>query len=91
MFDKNWYPVSNQYDFNNYDGVSNFSAGKADSANIQPNGTNGSNSYWNIESDATNIVACVLKVEFYDGTVWTNPYYEYWKEKYADTPQVNNT
>jgi hypothetical protein len=91
MFDKNWYPVSNRYDFDNYDGVSNFHAGRADSANIQPGGTYGTYSYWNIEGDATNIVACVIRVEFYDGTTWMNPYYEYWKEKYADTPQVKKS
>ncbi len=32
------------------------------------------------------VIACVTFVEYTDGTVWNNPYYDYWYKDYYDKP-----
>ncbi len=82
MFDDYGYPVNNTY--KNLYGDGNLLKGDADTPNIQPGASFGSNYYWYIEGEATQIKACVIKAEFYDGTTWINPYFEYWYEAERD-------
>ena len=81
MFDDYGYPVNNTYTIY---GEENLLRGESDTPNIQPGATFGSNYYWYIEDNATKIKACVIEAEFYDGTTWTNPYFEYWYEAEKD-------
>ncbi len=81
QFDNNGYPVDVEY---SYQGDDNCFMGKGQSANVQPGSTYGGNRYWNIADKATKLKACVKSAEFYDGTVWTNPYYAYWLEAEKD-------
>lgn len=62
---------------------------EADGANIQPGGTHGKENYCDIyyeQEKISSALACVKQVEYYDGTTWENPYYEYWKEQYKEKP-----
>ncbi len=63
--------------------------GQGKAANIQPNQTYGDDQYFSIydnEEKMKNIIACVKSVEYYDGSKWENPYYEYWLEEYKGKP-----
>lgn len=57
-------------------------------ANIQPGSTYGYGKGWKLTGgfdktmEASKFIACVKEVEYYDGSKWTNPYYNYWKDKY---------
>lgn len=82
MFDDNGYPVNNTY--SNLYGKGNLIKGESDSPNIQPGATFGNNIYWYIEKRASKVKACVIEAEFYDGTTWENPYFEYWYEAEKD-------
>ena len=81
QFDNNGYPVEVEYSIY---GEDNCYRGRADSANVLPGETYGHNTYWSIADDATQIKACVIKAEFYNGEIWYNPYYDYWKEQEED-------
>lgn len=85
MLDSNGYPVNNKYEFKEFRGK-NVISGRADSVNVQPGGTYGANSYWHIENDCYKILACVVSAEFYDGTIWENPYFDPWVKFYAERP-----
>lgn len=85
-FDKNGYPVKTGWlspDF--------LKVGSAE-ANIQPGNTFGSDSGWQLTGgysktlEAVKFIACVKEVEYYDGSKWTNPYYQYWLEEYKEKP-----
>ncbi len=81
-YDKNGYPLKIEY--NDY-----VSSCKFDGANIQPGKTYGQENYCNISYENEKIasaLACVEKVEYYDGSIWENPYYEYWIEQYKEKP-----
>ncbi len=60
--------------------------------NIQPGQSFGSGYGWALtggfdkEVNAKKFLACVKEVEYYDGTTWTNPYYEVWLEEYKEKP-----
>ncbi len=42
--------------------------------------------WWaNIDGIKT-IIACVTRVEYTDGTIWDNPYYDYWYQDYYNKP-----
>ena len=84
QFDNNGYPVDAEYSMYQYGDVENSYRCGADSINLQAYGTWGANNHWNIADGATRIKACVLEAEFYDGTTWENPYFEYWIEKEKD-------
>lgn len=86
MLDSNGYPVNNTYSHQELLGYKNVCGGRADSANVQPGKTYGSNIYWNIEGDCDQILACVISAEFYDGTSWDNPYFLPWVAFYAERP-----
>jgi len=56
-----------------------------DSANIQPGQSFGEDYVWNLYTDygtINKIIACVIGVEYYDGSKWTNDYYDSWKEEH---------
>lgn len=81
-FDKNGYPVKTGWlspDF--------LKEGNAE-ANIQPGDTSGSDGGWELTGgytktlDASKFIACVKEVDYYDGSKWTNEYYNYWKDEY---------
>ncbi len=45
-----------------------------------------SNEYWDkVSSSAKYARACVRYVEYTDGSIWENPYYDVWLDKYADS------
>ena len=81
MFDDYGYPVNNTYTVY---GEGNLLRGESDTPNIQPGASFGSNYYWYIEGNATKIKACVIEAKFYDGTTWSNPYFQYWYEAEKD-------
>ena len=81
-FDKDGYPVKTGWlspDF--------LKEGYAE-ANIQPGNTYGSDKGWKLTGgfdktmEASKFIACVKEVEYYDGSKWTNEYYNYWKDEY---------
>ena len=84
-YDSNGYPlkIKMQFDFlgSNYEG-----GGNADNVNIIPGASFGDNVGWDLDKQhgLTTVISCVKTVEFYDGTKWTNPYYDYWIGKYKE-------
>ena len=81
-YDSSGFPLKIQY--NNYETLV-----KLDGANIQPGKTHGKDNYCSIfyeQEKISSALACVTEVEYYDGTTWNNPYYEYWIEEYKEKP-----
>lgn len=75
-YDDKGYPI-------NLDSDDYLTRGNAKAANIQPNKTYGQGTGWSIYSGSAaentkSLLACVIEVEYYDDTKWSNPYYEYW-------------
>lgn len=62
--------------------------GTATDANILPNATFGDGYGFKLDwnTDVKKVVACVKDATFYDGTTWTNPYYQYWLAENKDKP-----
>lgn len=84
-YDSNGYPLEIEY--NSY-----LKLGKQTAANVQPNATFGKENYFYIHYEEEKIkipIACVVEVEYYDGSTWENPYYEYWLEQYKGKPLEN--
>jgi tetratricopeptide (TPR) repeat protein len=85
MYDKNGYPLKSGI----LAGESDLFQGLGESVNIQPGQSFGSNNVWNLYTDygtVKKLNACVLDVEYYDGSTWTNDYYNYWQEEYQGKP-----
>ncbi|MBE0068000.1 DUF5780 domain-containing protein [Thermoanaerobacterium thermosaccharolyticum] len=85
MYDENGYPVKADI----LAGGDELFIGKAENVNIQPNETFGYGYAWNLYTNigtVKKIIACVIDVQYYDGSEWINEYYNYWKEKYLDKP-----
>lgn len=81
MYDSNGYPLKS----GTLAGGNELFQGKADSVNIQPGQSSGQNYVWNLYTNygtINKIIACPINVEYYDGSKWTNDYYQYWKEDY---------
>lgn len=81
-YDSHGYPLKIEY--NNYENLV-----EADGVNIQPGETHGKDNYCDIyyeQEKISHALACVKQVEYYDGTTWENPYYEYWQEQYKEKP-----
>lgn len=83
-FDSNGYPVATGW--LNPAKVKNGDAEE----NIAPNKTSSSDSGFELTGgtdktvDAKTFIACVKHVEYYDGSSWDNPYYDYWLNEYQD-------
>ncbi len=62
--------------------------GQAKSAFIKSGDTYGKNAGWTIIENANikTLIACVVEVEYTDGTVWENEYYPYWQEEFVEQP-----
>lgn len=85
MYDSNGYPLKSGI----LAGDNETFNGKADAANIQPGQQFGSNNAWNLYTDygtVSKLSACVISVEYYDGSTWRNDYYNYWEEEYVGKP-----
>lgn len=85
MYDENGYPLKS----GTLAGDDLLFKGKAESVNIQPGETFGNSSAWNLYTDygtVSEIIACVKRVEYYDGSSWENEYYNYWEEGYLGNP-----
>lgn len=81
-YDADGYPLKIEY--NNYECLVEY-----EGANVQPGATHGKDNYGSIsyeEEKISSALACVKEVEYYDGTTWENPYYEYWLEQYKEKP-----
>jgi len=65
--------------------------GVADNVNVLDGATHGEESGWEL-MEGHRIVrtkAVVTEAEFYDGTTWKNPYYEYFLSNYMGKPYIN--
>ena len=79
LFDQNGYPVRTEY--TTYRGkYDNEYICEHASCNIKPGGSYGSDKYASVPSNCKKAKACVKQVRWLDGSVWNNPYYDYWLE-----------
>lgn len=81
-YDSSGFPL--KIDYSDYEELCS-----CEGANIQPGNTHGKDNYCSIYYEQDKIasaIACVKHVEYYDGTTWDNPYYEYWLEQYKEKP-----
>lgn len=85
-YDKAGYPVKMGWISEDY-----FKEAEAEGKNIQAWEQGGTGWGWQLAGpdgggDIAKIIACVKFVEYYDGTSWTNEYFDIWKEKYLQKP-----
>lgn len=84
-YDSNGYPlkIAMQYSIagDNFEFV-----GNADNINLISGNQFGYGKGWNLDPNhgISIVKACVKDAIFYDGTKWTNPYYEYWLQEYKE-------
>lgn len=88
MYDKNGHPVGPISGVINLlereTEVNNLFEGKSDLL-IQPGQLAGEKDYWDLKNNygiIEKIIACPISAEYYDGSTWSNEYYQYWKEEY---------
>ena len=81
-YDKDGFPIKTGSYMKDY-----LEKGKAEQ-NIQPGKTFGSGYGWELHKDtgAKTVLACVVEAEYYDGSIWFNPYYDFWVENYKEKP-----
>jgi len=85
MYDGNGYPLKSGI----LAGENQLFKGKSESANIQAGETFGYNRSWNLYTNygtVKEVIACVRDVEYYDGSKWTNDYYNYWQDEHLGKP-----
>lgn len=82
MFDDSGYPVDADYKIYT-DTYANSMRCEHNSCNIEPSEEYGSNWQFTLPEKCRKIKACVRSVEYIDGSIWTNDYYDYWlKDNY---------
>lgn len=80
-FDKNGLPVKVGLGGGEFVGRGN------NDQNILPGETKSSDGGWYLDNhDVVTLIACIDKVEYYDGNNWDNPYYDYWIKQYQEKP-----
>ncbi len=87
-YDANGLPVKVKSQYSYTDGDYEYN-GRNGTANLTPGGTTGYGYGWNIDEDhlsISTVIACVTRATFYDGSIWTNPYYDHWIEQYKGKP-----
>lgn len=86
-YDSNKYPVKIKLQFSGIDTDYEF-IGNGENVNILSGATFGDRNGWNLDENhgLSKVLACVKTVTYYDGTIWDNPYYQYWLEQYKDKP-----
>jgi tetratricopeptide (TPR) repeat protein len=85
MYDNNGYPVKSGI----IAGETELFRGKADAVNIQPGQSFGSDNVWNLYTDygtVSKINACVIDVDYFDGSSWSNDYFTYWQDEHLGMP-----
>lgn len=84
-FDSNGYPLKIKPQYN-VTGEDYEFTGNANDVNILPNHTYGDSVGWNLDEQhgISKIIACVKHVDYYDGSTWDNPYYDYWIQEYKE-------
>lgn len=89
-FDSNNLPLKIQYQ-NNFGNANYEFTGIANDVNILSQQTYGDKKGWDLEENhgLAKVLACVKHVDYYDGSTWDNPYYQYWIDKYNDKPYSN--
>ncbi|MGI6308916.1 MAG: DUF5780 domain-containing protein [Dethiobacteria bacterium] len=86
-FDNNGYPVKIEWQLD-FSGGSYEKIGLADDANVLPGETFGKNKGWELfyPHNLRYVLACVYEAIFYDDTVWKNPDYNNWRNKFIEEP-----
>ena len=87
-YDANGLPVKVKRQYSYTDGDYEYN-GRDDTANLTPGETTGYGYGWNIDEEhmaISTVIACVTRATFYDGSTWTNPYYDYWIDQYKGNP-----
>ena len=89
-WDSNGYPLKIKQSFLDNVGSYEF-LGQADNVNVIDGKTFGKNSGWSLEEghNISKTKAVVIEAEFYDDTIWENPYYEFFLKKFEGQPIGN--
>ncbi|MDO5557769.1 MAG: DUF5780 domain-containing protein [Clostridia bacterium] len=84
-YDINNYPLKIKESFSFSDAKYEF-IGIGENENILPGATSKDNKGWKLDENhnISKIVAIVKSADYYDGTSWENPYYQYWIEMYKE-------
>lgn len=89
-WDSNGYPLKIKQSFLDNVGSYEF-LGQADNVNVIDGKTFGKNSGWRLEEghNISKTKAVVIEAEFYDDTIWENPYYEFFLKEFEGQPIGN--